>query len=55
MFMIGVVGGAILPLVQGVLADVLGGWRWSWFIVLFGEAFMLYYALMGSRVRQIAD
>jgi len=42
-------------LVQGVLADVLGGWRWSWFIVLFGEAFMLYYALMGSRVRQIAD
>lgn len=54
-FMIGVVGGAILPLVQGVLADVLGGWRWSWFIVLFGEAFMLYYALMGSRVRQIAD
>ena len=54
-FMIGVVGGAILPLLQGVLADVLGGWRWSWFIVLFGEAFMLYYALIGSRVHQTAD
>ena len=54
-FMIGVVGGAILPLLQGVLADVLGGWRWSWFIVLFGEAFMLYYALIGSRVRQTCD
>ena len=54
-FMIGVVGGAILPLVQGVLADVLGGWRWSWFIVLFGETFMLYYALIGSRVRQTCD
>jgi FHS family L-fucose permease-like MFS transporter len=51
-FMIGVVGGAILPLVQGVLADGLGGWRWSWFIVVFGELFMLYYALVGSRVRQ---
>lgn len=54
-FMIGVVGGAILPLLQGVLADILGGWRWSWFIVIFGELFMLYYALIGSRVRQMAD
>ncbi len=54
-FMIGVVGGAILPLVQGMLADALGGWRWSWFIVIFGELFMLYYALVGSRVRQSAE
>jgi FHS family L-fucose permease-like MFS transporter len=54
-FMIGVVGGAILPLVQGVLADALGGWRWSWFIVVFGELFMLYYALVGSRVRRAAE
>lgn len=54
-FMIGVVGGAILPLLQGVLADVMGGWRWSWFIVILGEIFMLYYALIGSRVRQKAD
>jgi FHS family L-fucose permease-like MFS transporter len=53
-FMIGVVGGAILPLVQGVLADGLGGWRWSWFIVIFGELFMLYYALIGSRPRRVA-
>ncbi len=53
-FMIGVVGGAILPLVQGVLADGLGGWRWSWLLVIFGELFMLYYALVGSRVRNVA-
>ncbi len=51
-FMIGVVGGAILPLLQGVLADLLGGWQWSWFIVIFGELFMLYYALLGSRIKQ---
>lgn len=51
-FMIGVVGGAILPLLQGILADVLGGWRWSWLMVLCGELFMLYYALIGSRIRQ---
>lgn len=54
-FMIGVVGGAILPLLQGVLADILGSWRWSWLIVLLGEMFMLYYALIGSRIRQFAD
>ena len=54
-FMIGVVGGAILPLLQGVFADLLESWRWSWFIVILGEVFMLYYALIGSRVRQTAD
>lgn len=54
-FMIGVVGGAILPLLQGVLADVLDSWRWSWFIVIFGELFMLYYALIGSKVYQIGE
>ncbi len=51
-FMIGVVGGAILPLSQGMLADGIGEWRWTWFIVVFGELFMLYYALIGSRIRQ---
>lgn len=51
-FMIGVVGGAILPLFQGVLADWMGDWRWSWSIVLVGELIMLLYARVGSRVRQ---
>jgi FHS family L-fucose permease-like MFS transporter len=54
-FMIGVVGGAILPLLQGMLADAMGGWRWTWMIVIFGELFMLYYALLGSRIRQSAE
>ncbi len=54
-FMIGVVGGAILPLLQGMLADAMGGWRWTWLIVIFGELFMLYYALVGSRIRQSAE
>jgi FHS family L-fucose permease-like MFS transporter len=54
-FMIGVVGGAILPLLQGILADAANGWRWSWFIVISGELYMLYYALIGSRVRRSAE
>ena len=52
--MIGVVGGAILPLLQGVLADWLDGWRFSWGLVLIGELFMLFYALVGSRVKTAA-
>ena len=50
-FMIGVVGGALLPLAQGLLADALSGWRFSWFIVLASELFMLYYARFGSKIR----
>lgn len=49
-FMIGVVGGAAMPLAQGVLADALGDWRMTWFIVMACELFMLFYALVGSRV-----
>jgi FHS family L-fucose permease-like MFS transporter len=49
-FMIGVVGGAALPLAQGAIADAAGGWRWSWLLVIAGELFMLWYARQGSRV-----
>ena len=54
-FMIGVVGGAILPLLQGGIADLAGGWRFSWLLVLLGEILMLLYARVGSRVRQSAE
>ena len=48
-FMIGVVGGAILPLLQGVFADLLESWRWSWFIVILGEVFM-YIAIANAFI-----
>ncbi len=51
--MMGVVGGAILPLVQGLAADVLGSWQWTWAIVIIGEAYLLYYALVGHKVKQL--
>lgn len=50
-FMIGVVGGAILPLLQGVYADMTGGWRSSWWLVVACELIMLSYALFGSRIK----
>lgn len=55
-FMIGVLGGALLPLLQGVFADALGGsWRWTWLIVVVGELYILYYGLSGSKVKQYSD
>ena len=50
-FMIGVLGGAIIPLLQGGLADAYG-WRWTWILVIVCEAFILYYAVTGSKIKQ---
>jgi MFS transporter, FHS family, L-fucose permease len=55
-FMIGVVGGALLPLVQGALADVFNGsWRMTWIIVVVCELYMFYYAFSGHKVKQSGE
>ncbi|MFI3287133.1 MAG: MFS transporter [Rikenellaceae bacterium] len=51
-FMMGVFGGAVFPLIQGSLADVLGSWQWTWAMVIVCEAVILYYALIGSRIKE---
>jgi FHS family L-fucose permease-like MFS transporter len=52
--MIGVIGGAFLPLLQGMMADYNGGdWTWTWTIVLTGEIYLLYYGLIGYKVKQV--
>lgn len=50
-FMMGVFGGAVFPVLQGVLADVWGSWQWTWLITVVCELVMLYYALFGSRIK----
>lgn len=50
--MIGVVGGAVLPFLQGIAADAFG-WQWTWAIVICAEAYLLYYALEGHKVKQL--
>lgn len=49
-FMMGVFGGAVFPVLQGIMADELGNWQWTWSIALFCELFMLWYALYGCKV-----
>lgn len=50
-FMMGVFGGAVFPVLQGILADTLGSWQWTWMIVVVCEFVMLLYAQIGSRVK----
>jgi FHS family L-fucose permease-like MFS transporter len=53
--MIGVLGGALLPLIQGILADAMdGNWTYTWILVLIGEVYLLYYGLAGYRLKQQA-
>lgn len=54
-FMIGVIGGAVFPLLQGFIADISGGWRLSWLMVIACEAYMLYYAIWGSKVTKTSE
>ena len=49
----GVFGGAVFPLLQGVLAEVLGSWQWTWALVVAAEAYLLFYALSGHKVKQL--
>ncbi|MDR1946138.1 MAG: hypothetical protein LBQ51_03090 [Desulfovibrio sp.] len=51
-FMMSVFGGAVFPVLQGFLADILGSWQWTWLIVVVCELVMLYYALWGSQVKE---
>lgn len=51
-FISAVFGGAVFTLLQGGLADLLGSWRWTWWLTVICELLMLSYALFGSRIRE---
>ena len=50
-FMMGVFGGAVFPFLQGVFADVLNSWQYTWIIALLCELVMLSYGLYGYKVK----
>lgn len=52
-FMIGVFGGAVFPVLQGLLADYVGSWQFTWLIPLFCEFVILWYGLVGYK--QVAE
>lgn len=48
-FMMMVVGGGVLPLVQNAIADSSAGYMVSYIVPLIGLAYLLYYALAGCK------
>lgn len=51
-FMVMVCGGGILPLIQGAVADV-AGYLSSYWVLFAATAYLLFYALVGSRVKHV--
>ncbi len=51
-FMMGVFGGAVIPFLQGFLADSLDSWQWTWALVVVCEMVILYYALVKSYIKK---
>jgi len=49
MLVMGIIGGAILPLVYGFAAERVG-YQWAYLVCLPSYLFMFYYALWGSRI-----
>ena len=47
-FMVMVCGGGILPLIQGYVADI-SNYLSSYWVIIAGLAYMLFYALVGSK------
>ena len=48
-FMAMVCGGGILPLLQNGIVDATGNYLTSYWVIVAGLVFLLYYALVGSK------
>ena len=48
-FMMGVFGGAVFPVIQGLIADHVGSWQYTWLVPLACEFVILWYGLIGYR------
>lgn len=51
-FMMGVFGGAVFPVLQGLLADYIGSWQFTWLVPLFCEFVILWYGLVGYKKQE---
>ena len=52
-FMMGVFGGAVFPVLQGLLADYIGSWQFTWLVPLICELVILWYGLVGYKKQEV--
>ena len=50
-----ILGGAIIPFVQGAVADLLGGYHYSFFVPLLCYIYLAFYGINGYKVRKWKD
>ena len=48
-FMVMVVGGGVLPLIQGLVADLTASYMASYWVIVAALVYMVYYALIGCK------
>jgi FHS family L-fucose permease-like MFS transporter len=48
-FMVMVVGGGVLPLLQGLVADITDSYLASYWVIVAALIYMLYYGVIGSK------
>lgn len=51
-FISAVFGGAVFVILQGALADIIGSWQWTWILTVICELVILFYALVGHKIRE---
>jgi FHS family L-fucose permease-like MFS transporter len=51
--LMGVFGGAVVPLVQALLADKIGNFQLTFAFVALCQAYLLFYALVGSKPNKV--
>jgi MFS transporter, FHS family, L-fucose permease len=52
LLIMGIAGGAIIPLIYGWLADIMKSTKQAYFILIPCYLFILYYATLGNRIRK---
>jgi FHS family L-fucose permease-like MFS transporter len=47
-----ILGGALIPVIQGAVADSLGGYHYSFFVPIFSYIYLAYYGWKGHIVKK---
>ena len=49
-----ILGGALIPIIQGAVADKMGGYHYSFFVPIFSYIYLAYYGWKGHIIKKIA-
>jgi MFS transporter, FHS family, L-fucose permease len=53
LLIVAILGGALIPLIQGAVADAIGGYHYSFFVPIFSYIYLAYYGWKGHIIKKI--